>query len=164
MLERGAPGAHWEACYNRCPAHVGGWRANAAPLAFPQGSTSRESEAADPFGAYCSQPRASEMSIRFMLLDHEHERFYSRLATLPGIELVPSVGQWVLLKVDEPEDFAKRLNRRLYAGAVSVPKHLEGALRIPVRDAKQNDEILAAVSALLLSRESEAEEDEEQGP
>ena len=99
--------------------------------------------------------------LRSMLLDHEHERFYSRLSTLPGIELMPSVGQWILLKVPEPEEFAKNLNRRLFSGAVTVPQHLEGALRIPVRDAKQNDLVLAAVSAVLSARDADEDEDED---
>lgn len=103
--------------------------------------------------------------LRSMLLDHEHERFYSRLSTLPGIELMPSVGQWILLKVPEPEEFAKNLNRRLFSGAVSVPQHLEGALRIPVRDAKQNDLVLEAVSAVLSARDADEDEDEDlEGP
>jgi hypothetical protein len=36
----------------------------------------------------------------------EHERFYSRLARLPEVELMPSVGTWILMKVDDPEALA----------------------------------------------------------
>lgn len=75
----------------------------------------------------------------------EHERFYSRLARLPEVELMPSVGTWILMKVDDPEALAERLNRRLYDGAVSVPHGIPGALRIPVRDARENERVLAAI-------------------
>lgn len=75
----------------------------------------------------------------------EHERFYSRLSTLPQVELMPSVGSWILMRVDDPEGMVERLNRRLYDGAVSLPHGIPGALRIPVRDAKENERVLAAL-------------------
>ncbi|MHC4261503.1 MAG: hypothetical protein ACYSWX_03205 [Planctomycetota bacterium] len=75
----------------------------------------------------------------------EHERFYSRLSTLPEVELMPSVGTWILMRVEEPEQLAERLNKRLYDGAVSVPHGIPGALRIPVREAKENERVLAAM-------------------
>lgn len=75
----------------------------------------------------------------------EHERFYSRLSTLPQVELMPSVGTWILMRVEEPEQLAERLNKRLYDGAVSVPHGIPGALRIPVREAKENERVLAAI-------------------
>lgn len=79
----------------------------------------------------------------------EHERFYSRLSTLPDVELMPSVGSWILMKVEDAVDFAERLNNRLYDGAVSVPHGIPGALRIPVRDAKENERVLASIAELL---------------
>ena len=91
--------------------------------------------------------------------DAEHERFYSRLSTLPEVELMPSVGTWILMRVDDPEDLAERLNRRLYDGAVSVPHGIPGALRIPVREAKENERVLAAIVESF--RRDEDEDDDE---
>lgn len=91
----------------------------------------------------------------------EHERFYSRLSTLPDVELMPSVGTWILMKIDAAPEFAERLNKRLYDGAVSVPHGIPGALRIPVRDAKENERVLASIAALLRGNEDEESEDEE---
>jgi histidinol-phosphate/aromatic aminotransferase/cobyric acid decarboxylase-like protein len=82
----------------------------------------------------------------------EHERFYSRLSTLPQVELMPSVGRWILMRVDDPPALAERLNRRLYDGAVSVPHGIPGALRIPVREAKENERVLQAIADTLRTR------------
>lgn len=89
----------------------------------------------------------------------EHERFYSRLSSLPEVELMPSVGTWILMRVDDPQDLAERLNRRLYDGAVSIPHGIPGALRIPVRDAKENERVLAAIVETIRD-EPDGEDDE----
>ncbi|QDU68359.1 hypothetical protein [Engelhardtia mirabilis] len=96
-----------------------------------------------------------------MAENHEHERFYSRLSTLPDVELMPSVGSWILMKLDDAPGFAERLNQRLYAGAVSVPHGIPGALRIPVRDAKENERVLASIAELLKGNTGEDEESED---
>jgi len=93
-----------------------------------------------------------------MAENHEHERFYSRLSTLPEVTLMPSVGTWILMKVDDPSDFAERLNKRLYDGAVSVPYGIPGALRIPVREAKENDRVMESICVIL---SGEPDEDDE---
>ena len=88
----------------------------------------------------------------------EHERFYSRLSSLPEVDLMPSVGTWILMKVTEPEQLAERLNRKLYDGAVSVPHGIPGALRIPVREAKENERVLQAIVETF--RQEDEEEDD----
>ena len=71
----------------------------------------------------------------------ERERFFSRLATIPGIRTMPSIGSWILVEVDNPSDLARKINRRLSPGTVSVPRQVNGAVRIPVRDPIANEEL-----------------------
>ena len=92
--------------------------------------------------------------------EHEHERFISRLSTLRGFEILPSVGRWVLIRVEEREEFAGRLCEKLEPGAISVPEHLPGTLRLPVRDAKSNEQVVLAMAELLGELDAEAEEDD----
>ena len=75
----------------------------------------------------------------------EKDRFYSRLAMIPGIRPMPSVGSWILLQVQHPTDLARRVNRRLSPGVVSVPRHVDGAVRIQVADPRTNEELLRAL-------------------
>lgn len=75
----------------------------------------------------------------------EKDRFYSRLAMIPGIRPMPSVGSWILLQVKSPTDLARRVNRRLAPGVVSVPRHVDGAVRIQVADPKTNEQLLRAL-------------------
>ena len=93
--------------------------------------------------------------------EHEHERFLSRLSTLKGFEILPSVGHWVLVKVDDREVFAERLQAKLDPGAISVPEHLPGTVRLPVRDAKRNEAVVLAMAELLGEIETELEEEAE---
>lgn len=78
----------------------------------------------------------------------EKERFYSRLATIPGIRPLPSVGNWILLHVSHPTELARRINRRLAPGVMSVPRHVQGAVRILVADPKSNEQLLVALRDL----------------
>ena len=55
----------------------------------------------------------------------EKDRFFSRLATIPGIQPLPSVGDWILLQVSNPSELARKVNRRLAPGILSV-KTLRG--------------------------------------
>ncbi len=71
--------------------------------------------------------------------DGEKDRFYSRLASIPGINPMPSVGDWILLHVTEPSDLARKVNRRLAPGMVSVPRGMDGAVRVQVGDPKDNE-------------------------
>lgn len=82
-----------------------------------------------------------------MVVD-ERERFYSRLAMIPGIQPMPSVGDWILLHVDHPTELARRVNRRLAPGVVSVPRHVSGAVRIQIADPKTNETLLGALREL----------------
>lgn len=75
----------------------------------------------------------------------EKDRFYSRLAMIPGVRPMPSVGNWILLQVQHPTDLARRMNRRLAPGIVSVPRHVDGAVRVPVSDPKTNEQLLRAL-------------------
>ena len=82
-------------------------------------------------------------------LDRERERLYSRLATVPGIHPMPSIRNWVLLETRNPQDLARRVNRRIAPGTVSVPRHVDGALRIPVRDPKSNEFLFRTIRELM---------------
>jgi len=75
-------------------------------------------------------------------MNPDKDRFYSRLAAIPGIQTMPSIGDWILLKVEKPSDVARRVSRRLAPGLVSVPRHVKGAVRVQVSDAKTNEELL----------------------
>jgi histidinol-phosphate/aromatic aminotransferase/cobyric acid decarboxylase-like protein len=75
----------------------------------------------------------------------EHERFSARLANIPGVELIPSFGAWVLLKVEDPAAFARRIEKRVPGAGLTVPAQPDGVVRIPVRNAKSNDLVHEAV-------------------
>ncbi len=81
-------------------------------------------------------------------MEEERERFYSRLSTIPGIRTMPSIGQWILLKVENPGEMARRLNRALEPSVVTVPRNVPNAIRIPVRDPKSNEELFVALREL----------------
>jgi len=80
---------------------------------------------------------------------NEKERFYSRLATIPGIHPLPSIGHWILLQVRNPNDLARRVNRRLAPGVMSVPRQVHGAVRIQVGDPRRNEQLLDAIRELV---------------
>ena len=85
-------------------------------------------------------------------MEQERERFFSRLATIPGIRPMPSVGRWILLEVDEASDMARKVNRRLEPGVISVPRHVQGAVRVPVREPKANEEVFRTLRDLMQKR------------
>lgn len=87
----------------------------------------------------------------------EYERFCSRLSRVAGLELQPSHGAWVLIKHQDPQGFARRLEALTYPGAVSVPQHLANTVRIPVREPKQNEAVLAGIVALMGELEHDPE-------
>ncbi len=82
-------------------------------------------------------------------MDEERERFFSRLSTIPGIRTMPSIGSWILVEVDSPADLARKVNRRLDPGTVSVPRNVPGTVRVPVRDPKRNEELYRVIRELL---------------
>ncbi len=78
-------------------------------------------------------------------MHEEKERFYSRLASIPGVRPLPSIGDWILLEVSKPAELARKVNRRLAPGIVSVPRHVPGAVRIHVGDPRANEELLRTI-------------------
>jgi histidinol-phosphate/aromatic aminotransferase/cobyric acid decarboxylase-like protein len=69
----------------------------------------------------------------------EKERFYSRLSTIPKVRTMPSIGDWILIQVPRPADVARKVNRRLAPGVVSVPRQVPGTVRLHVSDPKSNE-------------------------
>ena len=78
----------------------------------------------------------------------EKDRFFSRLASLPGIQPMPSIGDWILLQVEQPSDLARKVNRRLEPGVMSVPRGVTNAVRIHVKDPKENEVLLRTIRDL----------------
>lgn len=78
-------------------------------------------------------------------MHEEKERFYSRLASIPGVRPLPSIGDWILLEVSKPAELARKVNRRLAPGVVSVPRHVPGAVRIHIGDPRTNEELLRTI-------------------
>ena len=78
----------------------------------------------------------------------EKDRFSSRLATIPGIQPLPSVGSWILLQVQEPADLARKVNRRLAPGIMSVPRGIKQAVRVQVGPPKENEVLLRTLRDL----------------
>jgi histidinol-phosphate/aromatic aminotransferase/cobyric acid decarboxylase-like protein len=97
---------------------------------------------------WCTLDEGQRNSLKESPMDEERERFYSRLATIQGIRPMPSIGQWILLKVENPGEMARRINRRLAPGVVTVPRNVPNAIRIPVRDPKANEELFFALREL----------------
>jgi histidinol-phosphate/aromatic aminotransferase/cobyric acid decarboxylase-like protein len=85
-------------------------------------------------------------------MTEERERFFSRLATIPGVRTMPSIGSWILVQVDAPSDLARKVNRRLEPGTVSVPRNIPGAVRVPVRDPKRNEELFQTIRDLQVKK------------
>ena len=85
-------------------------------------------------------------------MEEERERFFSRLATIPGLRTMPSIGAWILVEVDDPAELARKVNRRLEPGTVSVPRHVNGCMRVPVRDPKHNEELFQTIRDLQRKR------------
>jgi len=79
----------------------------------------------------------------------ERTRFYCRLATVEGLEPMPSVGTWILVNVDDPADLARKINRRTEPGTVSVPRQVKSAVRVPVRSPRENELLFAIIRDLM---------------
>lgn len=88
--------------------------------------------------------RGKEIAILDPKMDQEKERFCSRLASIPGIQPLPSpqTGDWILLQVPQPADLARKVNRRLEPGTMSVPRTISGTVRVHVADPKKNEALL----------------------
>lgn len=85
---------------------------------------------------------------RILAVIEEKDRFYSRLAAIPGIRPMPSVGSWILLQVDHPTELARRVNRRLLPGTVSIARQVDSTVRVRVADPATNEELLRALREL----------------
>ncbi len=79
------------------------------------------------------------MSVDFTC--DEKDRFSSRLSTIPGIRPLPSVGDWILLEVTKPQEIARKVNRRLEPGIMSVPRGMDGAVRAHAGGPKINAQV-----------------------
>lgn len=79
----------------------------------------------------------------------EKDRFSSRLASIPGVHPLPSIGDWILLQVESPSDLARKVNRRLAPGMMTVPRGMAGAVRIHVGDPKANETLLRTLRDLV---------------
>jgi histidinol-phosphate/aromatic aminotransferase/cobyric acid decarboxylase-like protein len=86
-----------------------------------------------------------QRAVKELHMADEKDRFYSRLALIPGVQPMPSIGDWILLRVRQPNEVARKLTRRLVPGLVSVPRHIEGAVRLMVSDPKTNERVLRAL-------------------
>ena len=63
-------------------------------------------------------------------LSPEKDRFASRLASIPGIQPLPSIGDWILLHVEKPSDLARKVNRQLLSATYLVALDIaDGSLR-----------------------------------
>ncbi len=77
--------------------------------------------------------------------DGEKDRFYTRLASILGIQPMPSVGDWILLQVEDPAELARKVNRRLAPGMLSIPRGMDGAVRVQVGDPKDNELVFRTI-------------------
>ena len=92
------------------------------------------------------QPQPSLAGQEAANVIDEKDRFYSRLATIPGIQPMPSPALgWILLRVERPNEVARRVTRRLDPGIVSVPRHVDGTVRVVISDPKTNERVLRAL-------------------
>jgi hypothetical protein len=64
---------------------------------------------------------------------------------------MPSIGDWILMKVEHPSDVARKVNRRLAPGVMSVPRHVPGAVRVQVADPKRNEELLQTLRDVMVA-------------
>jgi histidinol-phosphate/aromatic aminotransferase/cobyric acid decarboxylase-like protein len=85
------------------------------------------------------------------VMAQDKERFYSRLASIPGIQPMPSIGDWILLRVESPSDLARKVNRRLAPGVMSVPRNVDGAVRIHVGSPKENEQLYRTIRELMVA-------------
>ena len=53
------------------------------------------------------------------------------------------------MKVSEPSDLARKVNRRLEPGVMSVPRNVPGTVRIHVKDAKTNEVLFRTIRELV---------------
>lgn len=81
----------------------------------------------------------------------EKDRFFSRLSLIPGVRPLHSIGDWILVQCEKPQELAKRVARRLDPALVSVPRHIEGVVRVIVSDPKTNERVLRTIREATLA-------------
>ena len=76
--------------------------------------------------------------------DHAGEkfRFTSQITRLPNLKPLPSVGDWIMVEAKDPSTLARKVCRRLWPGAVKVPRETDGLVRIPIGEPKDNDKVI----------------------
>ena len=52
----------------------------------------------------------------------------------------------------DPADLARKVNRRVAPGTVSVPRQVKSAVRIPVRTPRENEQLFQIVRELMQAR------------
>ena len=87
-----------------------------------------------------SNPIQSEVIVEGEIA--EKDRFYARLSMIPGLRPMHSIGDWILVQVEKPTEVARRVARRLDPTLVSVPRHINGAVRVIVSDPNTNERLL----------------------
>lgn len=75
----------------------------------------------------------------------EKDRFFSRLSLIPGVRPLHSIGDWILVQCERPQELARRVGRRLDPTLVSVPRQIEGVVRVIVSDPKTNERLLRTI-------------------
>jgi histidinol-phosphate aminotransferase len=93
----------------------------------------------------------SEMEQRVAALVEERGRLFAALADLPGLSVVPSGANFLLVRVDgDAHDLWRRLlERGVLVRDFSTRPGVEGCFRITVGSPAENDEFLAALRAAL---------------
>ena len=79
----------------------------------------------------------------------ERERIATHLRALPGVEVVPSAANFLLFVSPVPDTFQRLLDLGVLVRDVSSSVGSEGALRVTVGTAEENDRFLAAMDAVL---------------
>jgi hypothetical protein len=75
----------------------------------------------------------------------ERNEFCSRLAGLPGVEIIPAIGDWVLLRVAWPSELARRVARLSEPGLVTTPRWVKGVVKVQISDPATNARTLTAL-------------------
>ena len=93
----------------------------------------------------------SEMEHRVAALVEERGRLFAALADMPGLSVVPSGANFLLVRVDgDAHDLWRRLlERGVLVRDFSTRPGVEGCFRITVGNPAENDEFLAALRAAL---------------
>ena len=72
----------------------------------------------------------------------EKTRVYGQLASLRGAQPMPSIGDWILVRVARPREVARAVNHRVAPGIASVPPHIDGCIRLTVSDPMTNERVI----------------------